>query len=76
MVREKRALRERVTGEWDMTSLINAARRFNDSRSGATAIEYAIIAAFIAIGIIGAVGEIGSKTNDSFEAARAGFGEE
>ena len=59
-----------------MTSLIRAAARFRTDRSGATAIEYCIIAGFIALGIIGAVSEIGSTTNNSFEAARAGFEEQ
>lgn len=42
-------------------------------RSGATVIEYCIIAGIISVAIVlGATG-IGSATNDSFVAAQAGF---
>lgn len=56
-----------------MIRFFNAPTRLLKSRSGATAIEYAIVAGCIALAIIGAVSEIGSKTNESFEAAEAGF---
>ncbi len=40
--------------------------RFLKDESGATAIEYGLIAALIAAVIIGAVGSIGSKLNTTF----------
>ncbi|QYF86113.1 Flp family type IVb pilin [Brevundimonas sp. PAMC22021] len=41
--------------------------RFVKDESGATAIEYGLIAALIAVGIIAAVGGIGTKLKASFE---------
>lgn len=40
--------------------------RFFQSESGATAIEYGLIAALIAVAIIGAVGALGSNTATAF----------
>ena len=40
--------------------------RFMKDESGATAIEYGLIAALIAVGIIGAVGSIGNTLSDTF----------
>lgn len=56
-----------------MRSLIRTFARLSGNRSGATAIEYALVAGFIALGIIVAVSEIGTKANDSFVAANDGF---
>jgi pilus assembly protein Flp/PilA len=42
------------------------AKRFLKDESGATAIEYGLIAALIAVVIIGAVGAIGSQLNTTF----------
>lgn len=56
-----------------MRFVIRGLSRLSSARSGATAIEYAIIAGCIALGIIVAVGQIGTKTNDSFVAANEGF---
>lgn len=47
--------------------------RFIKDESGATAIEYGLIAALIAVAIIGAVTTLGGKVNDTFEAAAAGM---
>ena len=47
--------------------------QFRHNRSGATAIEYAIIAGGIALVIIAAVAALGSKTLDNFEAAVNAF---
>ena len=44
----------------------NFAKRFLKDESGATAIEYGLIAALIAVVIIGAVGAIGSQLNTTF----------
>ncbi len=40
--------------------------RFMNDESGATAIEYGLIAALIAVVIVGAVTTIGTKLNTSF----------
>jgi pilus assembly protein Flp/PilA len=42
------------------------AARFLKDESGATAIEYGLIAALIAVVIVGAVTTIGTKLNTSF----------
>lgn len=41
--------------------------RFLKDESGATAIEYGLIAALISVVIVGAVGAIGTKLNTAFE---------
>ena len=45
---------------------MSALRRFIADESGATAIEYGLIAALIAVVIVGAVTLIGTKLNTSF----------
>ena len=47
-----------------MTNLI---KRFRRDESGATAIEYGLIAALIAVGIIVAAGGVGDALNTTFE---------
>jgi pilus assembly protein Flp/PilA len=42
------------------------ARRFLKDESGATAIEYALIAAGISVAIIAVVNGVGSKVSDTF----------
>lgn len=42
-------------------------------RSGATVIEYCIIAGIISVAIVGGATAIGSSTNNSFNAVNAGF---
>jgi pilus assembly protein Flp/PilA len=42
-------------------------KRFMADESGATAIEYGLIAALIALAIIGAVGALGTQLNATFE---------
>jgi pilus assembly protein Flp/PilA len=42
-------------------------RRFLKDESGATAIEYGLIAALIAVVVIGAIQTIGSELNTTFE---------
>ncbi len=42
--------------------------RFMNDESGATAIEYGLIAALIAVAIIGAVGAVGTKLDTTFTA--------
>ena len=46
-----------------MTNLIN---RFIKDEDGATAIEYGLIAALIAVAIIGAVGALGTTLSSQF----------
>ncbi len=42
-------------------------------RSGATVIEYCLIAGIISIAIVGGATAIGSNTNSSFNSVQAGF---
>lgn len=42
-------------------------RKFFKNESGATAIEYGLIAALIAVGIIGGVTALGTNANASFD---------
>lgn len=46
--------------------LVSVLRRFLHDTSGATAIEYSIIAAGIALGLIVVVSGIGTKLNTTF----------
>jgi len=47
--------------------------KFFRSREGGTAIEYSMIAAFIALGIITALTVMGTKIDAMFVAVNAGF---
>ena len=51
----------------------NLIARFVKDESGATAIEYGLIAAGIALAIIAAVNGLGSKLNTTFSAVNAGL---
>jgi pilus assembly protein Flp/PilA len=46
--------------------MINLLKRFADDESGATAIEYGLIAAGIAVAIIHVVGVLGSQLKTTF----------
>ena len=46
-------------------------RKFFENESGATAIEYGLIAALIAVAIIGAVTTLGTKTSSTFDKVSA-----
>lgn len=48
-------------------------KRFRRDESGATAIEYALIATLISILIIGGASMIGTSTRNSFERVGSGF---
>jgi len=48
-------------------------KRFQEDVSGATAIEYALIAGLISIMIVAAATAIGSRLFDIFTAVNAGF---
>jgi pilus assembly protein Flp/PilA len=50
-----------------LTSVAERAKRFLRDDSGATAIEYALIATGIAVAIIAAVNALGTATNAMFE---------
>lgn len=45
----------------------NLVKRFVADESGATAIEYGLIAALIAVGIITAAGSLGNKVSNTFD---------
>jgi pilus assembly protein Flp/PilA len=49
----------------------NLFRRFVKDQSGVTAIEYGLIAALIAVVIIGAVTALGTKVSGTFQAVAA-----
>ncbi len=49
----------------------NLVTRFIKDESGATAIEYGLIAALIAVGIIGAAGALGQKVSGNFQTVAA-----
>jgi pilus assembly protein Flp/PilA len=51
----------------------NYVERFVKDESGATAIEYGLIAALIAVGIIGAARLLGSQISATFNTATAGM---
>ena len=49
-----------------MELMINVVKRFSRDESGATAIEYGLIAALIAVAMIGAATTLGSKIGTQF----------
>ncbi|MBN8241848.1 Flp family type IVb pilin [Nitratireductor aquimarinus] len=51
----------------------NLFSKFLKDESGATAIEYGLLAALIAVGIIAVVGEVGDNLTTTFEAVRDGL---
>ena len=53
-----------------MTKLL---RRFMLCRQGVTAIEYALIASLISLGIVGAVGAAGTQLSSSFTHIASAF---
>ena len=50
-----------------MKKAMQNVRNFLKDESGVTAIEYGLIAALIAVGIITVVGSIGGHLNDTFD---------
>jgi len=46
---------------------MNALKKFLKNDSGATAIEYGLIAALISLAIIGAVSSVGSNVGSTFD---------
>ncbi len=53
----------------------NFIKRFAQDESGATAIEYGLIAALIAVAIIGTLTAIGPKLNTAFGKVSTGLNE-
>ena len=51
----------------------NFIKNFANDESGATAIEYGLIAALIAVAIIGAVGLLGGQLKTTFESVTTGI---
>ena len=51
------------SGEENMKNLF---KKFLSNKSGATAIEYGLIAALIAVAVIGGVSQLGSSANSTF----------
>ena len=51
----------------------NTFLRMLKNRSGATVIEYCLIAGIISIAIVGWASMIGNSTNNAFNAVQAGF---
>lgn len=62
-----------VKGLTHMKNLLAQLNRLMSDRSGASAIEYGLIAGLICIGLIGGITSIGTATNDSFTSVSAGF---
>ena len=56
-----------------MRDLIGYGLRFLKNDSGATAIEYAIIAGMLSIAIVTAVSGVGSSVNSMFTSVEAGL---
>jgi pilus assembly protein Flp/PilA len=46
--------------------MIKSLKKFVANESGATAIEYALIASLVAVAIIGALGLLGTKLQNTF----------
>lgn len=54
-----------------MKNLMNNVKRFAQDEEGVTAIEYGLIAALIAVVIIGSVRLVGTGVNNTFAAVAA-----
>lgn len=56
-----------------MQSLRTHLKRFAADQSGATMIEYGLVASLISIGIIAGASVIGTQVNAFFQSAASGF---
>ena len=56
-----------------MSGIIGLVLRVVRNRNGATAIEYAFLAAIIAMGIVGSAAAIGTQLETTFTNVAAGF---
>lgn len=52
---------------------MNTIKRFANDESGATAIEYGLIAAGIAVAVITVVGQLGGQVNAAFTKVKDGI---
>ena len=52
---------------------MSTIRRFLRDDSGATAIEYGLIAALVSVAIIAVLGFLGQSLNDTFKAVNSGL---
>jgi pilus assembly protein Flp/PilA len=57
-----------------MKTMTNVMKRFMKDESGATAIEYGLIAAGISVAIIGTVNALGTKLNTTFSSVSSQLG--
>ena len=48
-------------------------KRFLQDEDGATAIEYGLIAALIAVAVIGAIGAVGNQLETTFSSVQSGL---
>lgn len=53
--------------------MLGLLKRFAGDQSGATAIEYALIAAFIFVAIVSSVTTVGTSLNQTFTTVNQGF---
>jgi pilus assembly protein Flp/PilA len=53
-------------GNWEVTTMVRVFKNCLADESGATAIEYGLIAAGIALAIIATVNGLGTKLNSKF----------
>jgi pilus assembly protein Flp/PilA len=56
------------TGRWHAAAMITLVRRFCADQSGATAIEYGLIAAGISLAIIAVINGLGARLDTKFTA--------
>jgi pilus assembly protein Flp/PilA len=54
---------------------MSTIRKFLKDESGATAIEYGLIAALVSVAIIAVLGFLGQSLNDTFKAVNTGLSE-
>lgn len=57
-----------------MNKFINFGKRLGKDEAGATAIEYALLAALIAVVLIGAVGALGTTVKGEFNSITTALG--
>jgi pilus assembly protein Flp/PilA len=53
--------------------MINLVKRFMQDESGATAVEYGLVAAGISVAIIAVMQGLGSKVNTTFTSVQSAF---
>ena len=63
----------RIPTSWELLVMKNIFARFVKCESGATAIEYGLIAALIGVAIITVVGQVGTSINNTFTSVKTGL---